>query len=95
MRNLTCRQCGWVHFAVSRQHAINAIRQFNDYYDSLSPDEQQECYGGRKASLVRTYGTCNRCGAKNTRSRTSTGKELDAIRGCTIGPLIAPEEKVV
>jgi ribosomal protein S14 len=63
-----CKECGWIHFVVSKKAATAEVRKFNEYYDSLSPDDQENYYGGKKASLA-AYKRCFFCGTshKNTR----------------------------
>lgn len=45
-----CVECEWVSMGVSRQFALTEIAKFNEYYDTLSPEQQKEYYNNRKSS---------------------------------------------
>lgn len=86
----TCLQCGWVHFAVTREHAIQEVIKFNKYYDTLAPEQQQDYYGG-KGSSIASYEGCFLCGVKTPGFRPY--KEGDCPNGVTMQPVIwAPPE---
>lgn len=95
MHNLTCKSCGWVHFAVSREHAVKETVKFANYYNSLSKKEQLDWYGGKQISLIRAYARCGLCGKPNTNMRDSTTEEIQRVYGCTLSGIIVPEERVV
>lgn len=95
MRSLTCKNCGWVSFGVSRKHAIQQTYEFANYFNSLPKQTQMDNYGGRQVSLLREYARCFRCGASNNLFRASTGDEIQRVDGCTLSAIIFPEEKVV
>lgn len=82
-----CRHCGWQHFAVSRKYAEDEVASFNKYFDSLSEEDKEFYYGGKK-SYVRNYEHCNSCG--KPADMVQPTKELF---GSTIGPIIWKEEK--
>lgn len=82
---VTCLKCGWVHMAVSRDYALQQIHAFNEYFKDLTPEQQQDFYGGRKSSM-RDYSNCNLCGEAYTEMRPF--KEGDCPDGVTIGPII-------
>lgn len=79
----SCKKCGWVHMAMTQDQAVQAIDRFNAYFDTLTPEEQQDFYGGKKSS-IQDYMRCHRCGNKDFRPY----KEGDAPDGVTIGPII-------
>lgn len=81
----TCKKCGCVHFGVTRQFAENAVREFNDYYETLTPEKQQDYYKGKKAHIL-SYEVCFNCGEPNTNFRAS--KPSDCRDGSTIQPII-------
>ena len=60
---VTCNRCGTVAFEVSREYAIKEVDRFNEYFKSLSPQEQQDYYGGNGASL-KMYEYCG-CGNRD------------------------------
>ena len=81
----TCNKCGWVHFAVTREFAENEVKEFNDYFDTLTEEEQQQYYGGR-CSTIKQYEHCFFCG--NTYKDFRDAKEDDCPIGVTLGPII-------
>ena len=85
MSNRTCLKCGWVHFGVTRAFAEDEVARFNAYYDTLTPKEQQDWYGGRKSGIAH-YEGCFRCGGSHTNFRDE--REGDCPMGCTIQPII-------
>lgn len=87
--NVTCNKCGWVHFQVSRAHAVAEVERFNAFFDTLAPQEQQDYYGGRGAS-IRLYEHCHFCDGPHTNFRDTIPG--DVPDGCTIGPMIDRNE---
>lgn len=98
MSNVTCLNCGWVHFAYNRQQAESAILRFNTYFDSLPYQKQKEYYGGikfvdgkmaygepQKSSMDR-YVRCMQCGGSYTNFRDTI--DGDCPSGCTINPIL-------
>jgi len=81
----TCNKCGWVHFAVTREHAENEVKTFNDYFDTLTEEEQQRNYGG-KCSSIKQYEQCFFCGNDYTDFRVA--EKDDCPIGVTLGPII-------
>jgi transcription elongation factor Elf1 len=82
---LKCKKCGHGHFAVSREEAQRQVDEFNQYFDSLTKEDQEKNYGGNKSSID-SYEKCFRCSAKYTESEEC--KEEDIPLGVTIQPLI-------
>jgi len=81
----TCNKCGWVHFVVTREHAENEVKTFNEFFDTLIEEEQQSNYGGRR-STIKQYEHCSLCG--NTYKDFRDSKEDDCPIGVTLGPII-------
>ena len=84
---LTCPKCGWTHYGMHRKEAVESVDRFNQYYNTLSPTKQQEYYGGKCASID-SYERCFSCGA----SYKTFERRDNAPEGCTIQPIIFPEE---
>lgn len=84
--NVTCTNCGWVHFAVTRKHAEQEVAKFNEYYDTLSKEKQDEYYGGKNA-IIGNYTGCFACKKNDFRP----SKDGDCPNGCTIQPVIYEE----
>ena len=82
---LTCNKCGWVHFGVSRESAEDSVKVFNEYFDSLTEEKQQNNYGGKKDS-IESYEKCSNCG--NTYEDFRQAIDDDCPLGVTIGPII-------
>lgn len=81
--NRTCNQCGWVHFGVTREQAVKAIADFNEFYDH-QPATMQQCYASR--ACIEHYSCCDVCGGPHMNFRDSVPS--DCPDGCTIGPII-------
>jgi len=81
--NRTCKRCGWVHFAVTREFAEKTVAKFNEFYDR-QPEAVQQSFS-RRASIV-SYECCNVCGNPHTNFRDAA--DGDCPRGVTMGPII-------
>jgi hypothetical protein len=86
---VTCDNCGWVHVAYTREAAEEAVKSFNDYFDTLSEEKQNDYYGGEGASLEKSYLYCFSCRDKESKFHKS--KPGDCPDGCTIQPVICEE----
>lgn len=86
---LTCNNCGWVHFAYTRQQAHYSINSFNQFYLN-APKETQEMYGG--ISRISHYEHCHRCGGSYKNFREY--KEGDCPDGVTMSPIIREENSI-
>lgn len=51
MRQVTCLNCGWVHMGITREHAEQEVARFNAYYATLTPEKQQDYYGGKPSRI--------------------------------------------
>ena len=85
-----CKDCGWVHFGVTLDFAINAVNNFNKFFAGLSRERQIEDYGGRPASLM-GYMHCSFCGHDYTHFRVAKAKEVPF--GSTLSPIIYEKRK--
>lgn len=85
---VTCKHCKWVHFSVTRKYAKSQVSKFNEYYDTLTKEVQQQ-YGGHKSS-IRSYERCMLCGTCYHNFRKS--KKGDAPIGCTVSPIIRSQD---
>ncbi len=83
---VTCLNCGWVHMAVTREHAEEQIQLFRAHYDKMSY-EDQGMYCHNPPTLA-TYTGCNFCG----KSKFRPFKDGDCPTGCTIGPVIYEDD---
>lgn len=89
-RSLICDGCGWVHFGVSLQYAMNEVKEFNYYYDKLSKEDQVNFYGGNK-SHIKNYTYCFSCGSLFTRMRPLKKTDKGCPDGSTIQPILDPK----
>jgi hypothetical protein len=80
MTTVVCNKCNWTSFAVSREYAEDEVKRFNEYFDTLSPEVQQQCYGGKGSSLS-NYRCLVCCGTDFTPGYT-------ARDGSTLNPVI-------
>ena len=85
LKAVTCKNCGWVHMGISRKIAEDEIKSFSEYFDTLSPKQQQDYYGGKKSS-IKQYEQCFNCGGSYKNFRIF--KEEDCPEGCTIQTII-------
>jgi hypothetical protein len=85
---VTCLKCGWVYFEVTREYAENEVKKFNEYFNGLTKEKQDEYYGGRGSS-IKTYEQCW-CGSDYKNFRDS--KEGDCPNGVTMSPMIRKED---
>ena len=79
---VTCRNCGWVHFALTRAEAEAEVAEFNAFYHQQT-QETKDNYGGRPSHIGK-YEFCFVC-SKQDFYPSLPG---DAPRGCTINPII-------
>lgn len=77
---VVCTKCRWTHFAVTRKYAEDEVARFNAYYDTLTPEQQEQNYGNKKASID----GYERCWCGNTEFVPGN----TAPNGSTIGPVI-------
>ena len=84
-KTVTCLKCGWVHFEVSREYAEDEVIKFTCYFNTLTPEQQQDFYGGR-TSKVLDYEQCMVCGGSYKNFRDSLSN--DCPDGCTLNPII-------
>ena len=83
MNQVTCIHCGWVHFTVTREHAEEEVRRFNEFYDA-APAHVKECYS--QHSSIAQYESCFLCGAPWHDMRPY--REGDCPIGVTMQPII-------
>jgi protein-arginine kinase activator protein McsA len=88
MAQVTCTNCGWVHFAVSREHAEGQVKSFNDYVKTIPVEKHKEFWGGNLAA-IEDYESCKLCGSSYKDMRAA--KPGDCPDGCTIGPIISED----
>lgn len=86
---VTCKACGWIHVAYTREHAEREVANFNEAFDKMPP-EHQEMYGNRHAS-VGHYEGCLTCGSTEMRPTVAEdwpGYGGDVPHAITINPVI-------
>jgi hypothetical protein len=89
---LTCLNCGRVHVSYPLVCALQAIDDFNKFYDTLSPENQQDYYGGHKESMT-AYTECFRCGGSYKNFRAF--QDGDCPNGVTLSPILNKDEDYV
>lgn len=93
---VTCNNCGWVHFPVSKDYVQKQTQEFGDFWDAASKETKanywNEKYRGPmpdlypRAEHAAGYKKCFKCGESYKNFRES--KEGDCPDGCTIGPIL-------
>lgn len=76
----TCLNCGWVHFAITREEAIAQMEEFNRWL-SNQPTEVQKNY-----AMPRDPRKCFCCQGSYKNFRAS--KPNDAPLGCTLQGIV-------
>jgi len=87
-KTVTCLKCGWVYFEVTRGYAQDEVKRFNEYFEALSKEKQDDYYGG-KGSNIKQYEYCW-CGSTYKNFRDS--KKGDCPNGVTMSPMICRNE---
>ena len=96
VKNVTCTNCGWVHFGVSKKYMDQQAKEFAEYFNSSNLETKKlfwnEKYRGPIPDKypidqhIKSYFHCARCGESYKNFRES--KENDCPDGCTIGPIL-------
>ncbi|QDZ26576.1 hypothetical protein [Noviherbaspirillum sp. UKPF54] len=84
-----CPRCGRVHRGISQAEAAAAVQEFNEYYDTLTAEEQRQHYGGRRAT-IESYQRCTTCGCPS--SEFLPAQDGDCMPGATLPAVITPED---
>lgn len=85
--SVKCNECGWIHFAIPLSEVQRQVKSFNDYYNTLTKKEQKDYYGGTGLT-IKSFTNCFRCGNIYTDFKKPTEKDLDAIFGSTVQPIL-------
>jgi len=88
---VTCKKCGRVHFTVSLDYATKQVQQFNEYYNTLTVEQQQMYYNG-KLSTIDSYFKCIACG--NDFKNFRPFQEGDCPDGVTINSILETNTQV-
>jgi hypothetical protein len=91
IRYTTCKKCGQVHFSVSLAYVQNNVNTFNEYFDTLSIEDQQTLYNGQRSSIT-PYTKCVVCG--NPYTNFKLFENNDCPSGVTINPILERNEKL-
>ena len=62
---VVCNKCGWAHFPITEQEAIEQAKSFKAYFDSLSSEEKASYYKRETYSVeesVNQQKHCFHCG---------------------------------
>lgn|SRR3990167_3069566 len=97
MNTVTCNNCGWVHFAVTRTHAKQQTKEFANFWNNapLETKLQFSALNTKPEDLPTTYNEeihfasylqCFRCGESYKNFRES--KPEDCPVGCTIQSIL-------
>jgi hypothetical protein len=88
---VVCNKCDYVAFEVTREYAEDEVTRFNEYFDSLTKDQQDDYYNGNKASIV-FYEHCFNCNNRHSDFREATDKDHERANGHTLQPVINRNE---
>jgi len=90
VNEVTCKQCGTVHYAITFEEASINVKNFNHYYFSLTEKEQKEMYGDISPTGMLQYEQCSVCKNPYTNFRNAT--DDDAPIGVTLSPILGWDE---
>lgn len=90
-RYVICNKCGWVHMGVTFAFANAEVKQFNEYYFTLSEEDKEKFYGNI-CSRIERYVECFKCGNRYTNFRDASLTEIPA--GSTIQSILYFEEEL-
>ncbi len=82
LRHVTCRNCGWIHFAITREYAEAEVHRFNTFFRAQT-QEVKDAYGN-KESWIGEYEFCFVCMQDDFYETPAE----DAPRGVTLNPII-------
>ena len=85
MKFLKCRECGKIHFEISRYEAEQELLDFNNFYNHLHPN-QKKMY---KRLTIEFYEFCP-CGEIHETAIEASSDELRS--GDEIFPMISPQD---
>lgn len=80
-RSVTCTECGWVSYAVTRAEAESEVARINAHLATLSPEYRR--YWAPEGSTLASY-VCLKCGGSDFRP-ARTG---DCPNGVTFNPVV-------
>jgi len=89
---LICNSCGWAHFGLSKEVARKSIKEFIEYYGTLTPEQKESYYVNRQENYVeedlyRKYELCFNCGGSREDFHIET-EEDKVPAGVTLQPII-------
>ena len=79
---ITCLNCGWVHFALTEEQAQEQVDNFNKWYDAQ--DEATHALYKNEGASIGNYVGCRLCHTNSFR----LAEEGDCPIGCTLSPVI-------
>ena len=82
IRHVTCRNCGWIHFAVTREYAEAEVHKFNTYFRAQEQDVK-DMFGNKESDII-DYEFCFVCMQQDFYP-SAPG---DCPRGVTLNPII-------
>ena len=88
---MICNKCGWAHFGVTRDNAVNSIDDFLKYYNKLNEIEKTTFYGAEPVtfgSMYRKYLKCFHCGGHYNDFHAETEDDKVPI-GVTMKPIVS------
>jgi hypothetical protein len=87
---IICNKCGWAHFPLTEDEAIEQANSFKEYFDSLTDEKKQQNYGDleyKVDDMIAHQKKCFRCGNSHTDFHEETEKDKIPL-GVTIQGII-------
>ena len=86
LNTVTCLNCGWVHFEVSKKYAEDAVSSYNQYVNNLPENMRIET----KMASLEDYLYCFRCNGSYKDFRDYKDGDINGVH--TIQPIMNREE---
>ena len=90
-KNLICRECGWVHFAVSRAYVEAEIQSLKTFLENAN-EETRKRYRENVRDPWAGYMSCFRCGNPYSNFREARPEEIP--KGSTLQPILTDESQM-
>lgn len=98
-KTVTCKNCGWVHFEVTKAYVLEYTARWVKYVKSLTAKERSNFYGltakkfnakSYEKECLSGYTKCRLCAGSHKNFKRA--KKGDCPHGCTISPILAKGE---
>lgn len=90
--NVKCKNCGWIHFQVSKSYVMDWLEGWKKFWPTLT-EEGKSNYGLSDGPPgPEEYTKCQRCGGNYKNFTDATEKDLARIYGSTVSGVLDRNE---